>query len=46
MNRTLRFLLALLAELEPEADRRLTHDGSTNVLIRRHGRSEEPPHGR
>jgi glucose-6-phosphate isomerase len=36
----------IIPELEPGAEHELTHDSSTNVLIRRYGRAKEPSHGR
>lgn len=35
----------IIHELQPGADHELTHDSSTNALIRRYGPSKEPPHG-
>jgi len=36
----------IIPELEPEAEHELTHDSSTNALIRRYGRAKEPSPGR
>jgi glucose-6-phosphate isomerase len=36
----------IIPELEPAAEGQLTHDSSTNALIRRYGRAKEPSHGR
>jgi glucose-6-phosphate isomerase len=36
----------IIPELEPAAEHQLTHDSSTNALIRRYGRAKEPSHGR
>jgi glucose-6-phosphate isomerase len=36
----------IIPELEPAAQGQLTHDSSTNALIRRYGRAKEPSHGR
>jgi glucose-6-phosphate isomerase len=36
----------IIPELEPGAKGQLTHDSSTNALIRRYGRAKEPSHGR
>jgi glucose-6-phosphate isomerase len=35
----------IIPELEPGAEHELTHDSSTNALIRRYGRAKEPSHG-
>jgi glucose-6-phosphate isomerase len=34
----------IIPELEPAAEHELTHDSSTNELIRRYGRAKEPSH--
>ena len=36
----------IIPELEAGAEGQLTHDGSTNTLIKRYGRAKEPSHGR
>ena len=36
----------IIPELEPGAEGQLTHDSSTNALIRRYGTAKEPSHGR
>jgi glucose-6-phosphate isomerase len=36
----------IIPELEPGDESQLTHDSSTNALIRRYGRAKEPSHGR
>jgi glucose-6-phosphate isomerase len=36
----------IIPELEPAAEHQLTHDSSTNALIRRYVKSKEPSHGR
>ena len=36
----------IIPELDPGAEHELTHDSSSNALIRRYGRAKEPSHGR